>query len=141
MTPYAISGSVGAPDQVGKTLNLLGSTFEATVNITGLTTIDLTDYQWAGIVNLTSSNAVETINAITGSSAMHPIKLRIATGSGLAQVNFTPTFAPLAGDTQIALYVGYTHAINQSTSLEIELIRKTGLLGWYQTVPNPVYED
>jgi len=78
-----------------KTANSGYSNFEITVDITGLTTIDLsTELLFAGIINLTSSNATETINIINELNDTIPVEFRPADG---LIVTFTGT--PIASIT------------------------------------------
>lgn len=52
----------------------------ATINITGLTVIDMTNVEYADIVVLTSNNAAESINAITNTLSNKNIIFRPASG-------------------------------------------------------------
>jgi hypothetical protein len=51
------------------------STFFATLDVTGLTTIDMTSIKWAGEITLTSSNASEGIGKITN-MPNHKVKIQ-----------------------------------------------------------------
>lgn len=73
---------------------------EATLDITGLSSIDLTNFNNADIIRLTSVNATETINEIIAAPKHHSYKL--APGNGLA-LTITSTDPLLATDTSIVL--------------------------------------
>lgn len=77
------------------------SNFEATISITGATTLAITTvFPYVGIFNLTSANATETINTITNFPTLCPFKLLPASG---LTVTFTGTaIAGIAAD-KIAL--------------------------------------
>lgn len=77
------------------------STFEATLSITGLTTIDIVAVSYAGIIFLTSTNATETINIIDNSLTNHPYKFEPETG---LIVTFDNTLqAALAADGELLM--------------------------------------
>lgn len=67
------------------------SNFETTIDITGLTTIDLTAAGYQGIIHLTSSNATETVNLISNIPSIYPYKLYPAAG-----LTLTLTGSPVA---------------------------------------------
>jgi hypothetical protein len=54
--------------------------FPATLDITGVNTMNLSAIQYAGEVTLTSSNATETINKIDNASQIYPTKFKPNTG-------------------------------------------------------------
>lgn len=57
------------------------SSFERSINITGLTTLDcLAENNYVGIFNAASSNATETINQIDNAPTAFPIQIRPAAG-------------------------------------------------------------
>lgn len=51
------------------------STFEVTIDITGLTTLDLTGFEHCGIINLISTNPTESIDTITNAPIKFPFRL------------------------------------------------------------------
>lgn len=75
------------------------STYPQTIDITGLTTLDLSTVEQAGIYTITSSNATETIDTITGFPTLFPITLKPDTGLDVT-ITFTP-FASLANNDEI----------------------------------------
>jgi len=81
------------------------NTFQESLDITGLTTLDLLSAT-VGIYNLTSSNATETINLITNYPTLFPFILRPAAGLDLT-ITFTP-FASLSASGEV---VGATASV------------------------------
>lgn len=81
------------------------STIPATIDITGLTSIDLANYMYAGIINLTSKNATESLKTILKKTDPNgtdfPLELRPAASLNLT-VAGTP-FESLSADGQIMM--------------------------------------
>lgn len=82
-----INKAINAAETISVTVENKGvdnnaSNFEATIDITGLTTLDITaDNIYCGIINLTSSNATENIDEITvANTPLVPFTLRPASG-------------------------------------------------------------
>jgi hypothetical protein len=73
---------------------------EGTLDITGLTTIDLTSVSDKDVVNLTSTNSAETIDSITGIASGKVVRLQPASG---LTVTFTGTSVASAGAGDIVL--------------------------------------
>ena len=75
---YSGPGGSGSGGGGGSTFNPIG---EVTIDITGLTNIDLSAANSAlvGIINLSSSNASETINSFTNFSTNNRFELRPVT--------------------------------------------------------------
>lgn len=95
-------------DIMDKTISLDGSTYEYTLDITGLTTIDISalGYEWVGVWNLTSTNATEFISNIitTYLESLISYKFKPVT-SGLT-VRFVTTTSALATSNEILLQGG-----------------------------------
>lgn len=107
-----ISGTTLAASIVDKIAQPGLSTFEVTKSITGLTDVSLTDSPsvHAGIVNLTSTNASETIDTITLSSDnKFPIKLVPEAGLSLT---FNATAAGSEAGNDILIYNASTYITN-----------------------------
>lgn len=83
-----------------KKYNNGSSTFTATIDITGLTDIDLVNNSWAGIIALTSTNATEAVTDVSNSSSV--ISHEFRPESGLA-VTFTGTAVASAAADKIIL--------------------------------------
>tara|TARA_R110000868_G_scaffold175724_4_gene412921 strand:- start:2733 stop:4700 length:1968 start_codon:yes stop_codon:yes gene_type:complete len=82
-----INKAINATETISATIEYKGtdnnaSNFEATIDITGLTTLDITANNiYCGIINLTSSNATENIDEITVvNTPLVPFTLRPASG-------------------------------------------------------------
>jgi hypothetical protein len=113
------------------------STFEATIDITGMTSINLTNYAHVGIVHVISSNAAEAIDSITMSSAF-PVDFRPAAG---LDVQWTTTVCPLIDDTKLATYSLSQHT-NGNNGEWIRFKKLAGRLGNYQdSNAIPYYQD
>lgn len=94
------------------------STQKRTINITGLTTIDLSVTELVGIYNLTSANAAETVNLITNYPTLFPFTLKPAAGLILT-VTFTAV-ASVAANGEIISSTAFL-ALNGDNDDEITL--------------------
>ena len=97
------------------------------VSITGLTTIDLTNYKHVGTIYLTSSNATETIDSIILTHT-YPVILRPAIG---LTITFNATSTPLASANQIALF-SITYSCNGTKAEHLKVQKRSGYFGVYQ---------
>lgn len=95
-------------DVINKTITLDKSTYEYDLDITGLTTIDISSlsYDWVGVWNLTSSNSTETINQVVLSYADSIIDYTFKPITSGLDVTFTTTTSALAGNDDILLEGG-----------------------------------
>lgn len=73
---------------------------EATIDITGASSIDLNNFQNAEIIRLASANPVETLSEINSAPKHHSFKIIPSVGLTLTLVSSSPT---TAGDTSIIL--------------------------------------
>src|SRR3990170_1682707 len=98
------------------------STFERTVNISGLTTLDITENysKFAGIIDLTSTNATESINLILNQPSRFDYELRPEIGLTLT-INGT-AFADIDSDGQILLNSATVNLIG--SEMEYIIFRK-----------------
>ena len=87
-----------------KSMSSESSNFEATIDITGLTTLDITTKYWyCGIINVTSDNTHETINAISKTPIGFPVKIR-PSGSNLISLTILHTPISSAGQDSIITF-------------------------------------
>ena len=95
-------------DIANKTITLDKSTYEYDLDITGLTSIDMTTlgYDWVGVWNLTSSNSTETISQVILSYADSIIDYTFKPITSGLDVTFTTTTSALAGNDDILLEGG-----------------------------------
>jgi hypothetical protein len=80
--------------------------FPAVLDITGFSTIDLSNIYYAGEVTLTSSNPSESISAIDGAQRFYPVKFMIETG---LTVNFIAT--PVSGLSSTTQFINSVSAV------------------------------
>lgn len=107
------------------TLEKYMSTIPATVDITGLTALDLANYKYAGIINLTSKNSSESVKSVLKKPDPHgndfPLELRPAAGLTLTVVG--APFDAISADGQIMMKGNVI--LNGTRGDSITLKRKT----------------
>lgn len=98
--PLSLIGFTGSSltSQYGYIIDHDNNNFPAELDITGLSTIDLSSVYYAGKVKLLTSNPSETITNISNSEYFYPVEFSVNTGSS---VTFSATpVASLSNNTQ-----------------------------------------